>query len=84
MKRIKEVSRVIVFFLSTSLFLFSCTKENNVQEIKETSQLKATVTENFESGTKTAYAAASVTLATGSWNFNDALIGNLSTDRKNG
>jgi len=40
--------------------------------------------ENFETGTKTAYAAANVTLSTGVWNFNDALLGNLSTDRKNG
>jgi endonuclease G len=43
-----------------------------------------TTTEGFESGTKTSYAAADVNLTTGYWNFNDALIGNLSTDRKNG
>src|SRR5579885_1478652 len=43
-----------------------------------------TTTEGFESGTKTAYAAADVSLATGWWYFDDALIGNLSTDRKTG
>jgi endonuclease G len=43
-----------------------------------------TVTENFENGTKTAYADANVTLATGVWDFNDALIGNLAADVKNG
>lgn len=43
-----------------------------------------TITETFESGTKTAYAQADVTLLTGSWNFNDALIGNLAADLKNG
>ena len=43
-----------------------------------------TVTENFETGTKAAYAAADVTLATGVWNLNDALIGNTTSDRKNG
>jgi endonuclease G, mitochondrial len=43
-----------------------------------------TFNETFESGTKTAYAQADVQLATGFWNFNDALIGNLSTDRKTG
>lgn len=43
-----------------------------------------TLSENFESGTKTAYATANVTLTSGSWSFNDALIGNLSTDRKTG
>jgi len=49
-----------------------------------TSLKKVTVTENFESGTKTAYAAANVTLTSGVWNFNDALIGTSSSDRKNG
>ncbi|HTI10007.1 MAG TPA: hypothetical protein VL832_15675 [Puia sp.] len=44
----------------------------------------ATTVENFETGTKASYAAANVTLGTGIWNFNDALIGNLSTDQKNG
>jgi endonuclease G, mitochondrial len=41
-------------------------------------------TEGFESGSKTAYAAADVFLSTGWWYFDDALIGNLSTDRKTG
>ncbi len=43
-----------------------------------------TFNETFESGTKTSYAAASVQLATGWWYFDDALVGNLSTDRKIG
>jgi len=43
-----------------------------------------TITEDFESGVKTAYAAANVTLYTGSWSFNDALIGTLAADVKNG
>ena len=40
--------------------------------------------EGFEAGGKTAYAAANVTLGTGSWFMDDALTGNLSTDRKTG
>ncbi|WP_207625843.1 hypothetical protein [Niastella populi] len=32
-----------------------------------------TLTESFESGTKTAYTAGNVTLSSGSRNFNDAL-----------
>ena len=43
-----------------------------------------TTTETFETGTKTSYAAGDVTLSTGLWHFDDALIGNLSTDRKTG
>jgi hypothetical protein len=44
----------------------------------------ATITENFETGTKTAYTTADVTLSTGVWNFNDALLGNSTSDRKSG
>ena len=40
--------------------------------------------ENFENGTKTAYAAADVTLISGIWNLNDALLGNSASDPKNG
>jgi len=43
-----------------------------------------TLSEGFETGTKTSYAAANVNLSTGVWNLNDALIGDLSTDRKSG
>src|ERR1044071_826406 len=42
------------------------------------------ISEGFEAGGKTAYAAANVTLSTGSWFMDDALTGNLSTDRKTG
>lgn len=42
------------------------------------------LTETFESGTKTAYADANVTLSTGSWDFNDALLGSLAGDVKDG
>jgi endonuclease G len=43
-----------------------------------------TFNEGFETGTKTSYADATVQLSTGLWDFNDALIGNLSTDRRTG
>jgi len=42
------------------------------------------ITEDFESGSKTAYAAADINLITGSWNFNDALIGSTAPDVKDG
>jgi hypothetical protein len=44
----------------------------------------ATMVETFESGTKSTYAAADVTLATGVWNLDDALIGGLAGDAKDG
>lgn len=40
--------------------------------------------EDFEYGTKTAYEISTVNNSTGSWTLNDALLGNLATDRKNG
>jgi endonuclease G len=49
-----------------------------------TTATMAPVSEGFEAGGKTAYAAANVTLGTGSWFMDDALTGNLSTDRKTG
>jgi endonuclease G len=45
---------------------------------------RAATIEGFESGTKTSYAAADVFLSTGWWYLDDALVGNLSTDRKTG
>ena len=41
-------------------------------------------TETFESGTKTSYTAAAVTLSSGSWYFTDAIIGTSSYDTKSG
>jgi hypothetical protein len=40
--------------------------------------------ETFDTGTKTAYATGSVTLATGTWTLNDALLGNTTSDPKVG
>lgn len=44
----------------------------------------ATLNEGFETGSKTSYAVASVTLGSGSWSLDEALIGNSSSDRRNG
>ncbi|WP_279343071.1 PKD domain-containing protein [Geothrix paludis] len=40
--------------------------------------------ETFDTGTKTAYAVGSVTLSTGSWTLDDALLGNTTSDPKVG
>ena len=40
--------------------------------------------EGFETGTKGAYTTGSVTLSSGSWTLNDALIGNSASDAKTG
>lgn len=55
-----------------------------VLTISLTTATMAPLSEGFEAGGKTSYAAANVTLGSGSWFMNDALTGNLSTDRKTG
>jgi hypothetical protein len=40
--------------------------------------------ETFETGTKTAYTTGSVTLGSGSWTLNDALLANTTADAKSG
>ncbi|RYU78616.1 hydrolase [Hymenobacter persicinus] len=40
--------------------------------------------EGFETGTKTAYTVGSVTLGSGSWTLDDALLGNTTADAKTG
>jgi len=40
--------------------------------------------ENFDTGTKGAYATGNVTLSSGVWTLNDALLGNTTSDRKSG
>jgi hypothetical protein len=82
-----------LFLFAGFSFLVSCKKDEkaNPSELPyqgllttTTSTLAASTTENFESGTKTSYAAGDVTLTTGVWTLTDALLGNLSTDAKNG
>lgn len=55
-----------------------------VLSISLTTATMTPISEGFEAGGKTAYAAANVTLGTGSWFMDEALTGNLSTDRKTG
>lgn len=40
--------------------------------------------EGFETGTKTAYTTGTVTLGSGAWTLNDALLGNTAADAKTG
>jgi hypothetical protein len=49
-----------------------------------TASAGSSLSEGFETGTKTAYATGSVTFTSGSWTLNDALLGNTSSDPKVG
>jgi hypothetical protein len=88
---------ILSFCVYLLLILSSCQREVAVKPASDrttdavspglktaTAAALVITTENFETGTKGAYADGTVTLSTGVWDFNDALIGNLSTDHKNG
>ncbi len=72
-----------------ALTVVSCQKEIITQNetgrsVQTSPQSKSLLFETMETGTKTAYTTGSVTLTSGSWTFNDALIGSSTSDRKNG
>jgi hypothetical protein len=71
------------FFISCSKDMSDLQPDNSNQKLIPVSKA-TTLTENFDSGTKTSYTDANVTLSTGSWDFNNALLGNSSSDSKNG
>ena len=90
-------SKLILVSFFVFILFNSCKKEPltvPVAEVVSTSSQDLTLPtplavytgfpETFESGSKTSYATADVALSTGSWNFNDALIGTLTGDHKNG
>jgi endonuclease G len=79
--------RKLLVFSALLLVIASCKKDNTPQQptdpiVVPPAPKPYTITEGFETGSKTAYAAADVQLNTGVWNFNDALIGNLAADVK--
>lgn len=57
---------------------------HNLSATASTQAIVQTFAETFESGTKAAYASASVSFSSGSWTLDDALVGNTATDRKAG
>lgn len=84
------IRHILVICFGGVLFT-SCKKEATIQpketlpsQRKATTELTTLLTENFESGSKTAYASGTVTLSSGSWTLDDALIGTLPADLKNG
>lgn len=86
--------RLLVSIFIVSVVFSSCTKEvihnwdsDPTQQNTKYGLHQKVYTgfpETFESGSKTAYAAADVTLSTGSWNLSDALLGTSTSDAKNG
>ncbi|RFM36726.1 DNA/RNA non-specific endonuclease [Chitinophaga silvisoli] len=87
-----HLSSRLLYIIAAALIVVSCRKDQAPTPIANkdktvaatTAATTTTLSESFESGTKTAYATGNVTLSSGSWSFDDALIGILSTDAKNG
>lgn len=72
-----------------SLSVLSCAQQENLPAPAAAISLTADVSslgfpEGFDTGTKTAYTTGSVTLGSGSWTLNDALLGNTTADAKTG
>lgn len=83
--------KLLIVYLSVLVVVAGCRKDITQQPTNpgngtETPQPPKPykVTEDFETGSKTAYAAADVQLTTGVWTFNDAFLGALAADAKNG
>ncbi|RPD49301.1 hydrolase [Hymenobacter sediminis] len=72
-----------------SLSVLSCAQQENLPAPAVAVSTKADVSspgfpEGFDTGTKSAYTTGSVTLGSGSWTLNDALLGNTTADAKTG
>lgn len=86
-------NKILILGLLLGLIIFGCSKKQSPTPSNNGSDTTSTggqtnndqpysITEDFESGAKTAYADANVSLYTGSWDFNDALLGTLAADLK--
>lgn len=80
------------YLLSLQVFIFiirCSTDDSNISEspyseVHFTVNAEGNYVEDFESGSKYAYAGDVVSFAGGDWYFTDALTGSLSSDNKNG
>ena len=82
-----------IIMIALVVMAASCTKKeaitlspqpvnNNPDTVYGVSPASYSIVEDFEAGVKSAYATANVTLKTGVWTFNDALIAGTSSDSK--
>lgn len=87
-----NLSKRFLLLSLCSVVIFSSCKKNDEFGIIKSENIEptngapanATLYEDVEVGTKTAYTAGTVALSSGTWNLDDALIGNTTSDRKVG
>ena len=81
-------NKILWACLALTLIIAGCSKKETpvtpTPPVKVTPPAAYSITETFEDGTKAAYADATVQLSTGPWDLNNALIGNLAADLKDG
>ncbi len=87
--RINFSARFLVAPLLGAVLLGSCSKSEMNPGVPTAAVATQNVSapgfpEGFETGTKTSYATGIVTLGSGAWTLNDALIGNTTADAKSG
>jgi endonuclease G len=78
-----------LFAIAVIFSVSSCQKEELAEPIQDapvhaSAPIYSGFPETIEAGSKISYTAADVTLSTGIWNFNNALIGTSTSDRKAG
>ncbi|HNF72133.1 MAG TPA: dockerin type I domain-containing protein, partial [Chitinophagaceae bacterium] len=69
---------------NVDLLDFPLPESNSISFIASLHPVYILFPETMEAGIKNTYANATVALSTGSWQFNDALLGSSSSDHKNG
>lgn len=78
-----------LFAFAFIITISSCQKDEQPEPIQDApihayAPVYSGFPETIEAGSKTSYTTADVILSTGSWNFNNALIGTSTSDRKAG
>jgi endonuclease G, mitochondrial len=75
---------ILLFFVVSCMDESIPLKPNEALSSLPNARVAGSFFEDFESGSKTAYEAANITLSTGSWYLADALIGSSTSDQKTG
>ncbi|WP_310394769.1 hydrolase [Hymenobacter sp.] len=87
--RLTFSARPLVATLLGAVLFASCSRSEPTPATPKAAAVTQNVSapgfpEGFATGTKTSYATGSVTLGSGSWTLNEALIGNTTADAKTG
>ncbi|TDN36260.1 hydrolase [Hymenobacter sp. UV11] len=85
----KHLLRYVTAPLLGAVLLFACARQEPTPSVAPATSISQDASapgfpEGFETGTKTAYTTGTVTLGSGAWTLNDALLGNTTADAKTG